>query len=203
MHKHENDGSEHEPEKIDTSTGYERSDVKITGILVFLISLGVFVVVVGVLAYGMGKVLNAYMNKQDGPNSKWTKTVEVRQLGNLPSSPELQNKLAEMTQRFPTPRLQTDDGNQDIADLHAREDLLLDNYTWADRAQGKVRIPIDRAMELLAQRGLPVAPKVEHAPLLTGDYEPVAAVPLTSGFARTGYEQDQAAARKVEAGGQK
>jgi hypothetical protein len=28
-------------------------------------------------------------------------------------------------------------------------------------------------------------------------------VPLTSGFARTGYEQDQAAARKVEAGGQK
>jgi len=159
--------------------------------------------VAGVLSYGIGKVINAHMAKEDGPRSKWTSTVDVRPLGNLPSSPELQNKLAEMTQRFPTPRLQTDDGNQDIADLHAREDLLLDNYTWADRAQGKVRIPIDRAMELLAQRGLPVAPKVEHAPLLTGDYEPVAAVPLTSGFARTGYEQDQAAARKVEAGGQK
>ncbi len=95
---------------------------------------------------------------------------------------------------FPTPRLQTDDGNQDVADLHAREDLLLENYSWADRAQGKVRIPIERAMELIAQRGLPVAPAVEHAPLLTGEKKPVMAVPLTNGFARTGYELDQAQA---------
>ena len=45
-----------------------------------------------------------------------------------------------------------------MADLHAREDLLLNNYSWVDQAQGKVRIPIERAMELIAQRGLPVAP---------------------------------------------
>ncbi len=38
------------------------------------------------------------MNREDGPNSKWTKTVDVRELGNMPSSPELQNKIAEMTQ---------------------------------------------------------------------------------------------------------
>ena len=37
-----------------------------------------------------------------------------------------------MTQQFPTPRLETDDGNQDLADLHAREDLLLDYYSWVD-----------------------------------------------------------------------
>ena len=87
----------------------------------------------------------------------------MRQLGNLPSSPELQNKVAELTQTFPTPRLQTDDGNQDVADLHAREDLLLDNYSWIDQSEGKVRIPIERAMELIAQRGLPVAPAVHDA----------------------------------------
>jgi hypothetical protein len=193
----------HEPVKIDASKGFEQTDVRISGIVVFLTALAIFVAVAGVLAYGIGKVINAHMAKEDGPRSKWASTVDVRPLGSMPSSPEMQNKLAEMTQRFPTPRLQTDDGNQDIADLHAREDLLLDNYTWTDRAQGKVRIPIDHAMELLAQRGLPVAPKVEHAPLLTGDYEPEVALPLTSGFARTGYEQDQTAARKVEAGGQK
>ena len=34
-----------------------------------------------------------------------------------------------MTQTFPTPRLDIDDGNQDTADLHAREDLLLDHYS--------------------------------------------------------------------------
>ncbi len=75
-----------------------------------------------------------------------------------------------------------------------REDLLLDNYSWVDQSQGKVRIPIERAMELIAQRGLPVAPAVQQQPLMTGDSEPTVAVPLTNGFARTGYEQDQAAA---------
>ncbi len=70
------------------------------------------------------------------------------QLGNLPNNPELQNKVAELTQKFPTPRLQIDDGNQDVADLHAREDLLLENYSWVDQSKGMVRIPIERAMEI-------------------------------------------------------
>jgi len=51
-------------------------------------------------------------------------------------------------------------------------------------------------MELVAQRGLPVADKVDHAPLLTGDVEPTVVVPLTNGFVRTGFEQEQAAAVK-------
>jgi hypothetical protein len=51
-------------------------------------------------------------------------------------------------------------------------------------------------MELIAQRGLPVAPAVEQAPLMTGDKKPVVAVPLTNGFARTGYEQDQRRRRR-------
>ena len=149
------------PEKVDASQGYERSDVGVTGIVVFVASLFIFVAVCGVLCYGIGKVIDARMNKEDGPNSKWTKTVDVRQLGNFPSSPELQNKMAEITQSFPTPRVQTDNGNQDIADLHAREDLLLSNYTWVDESKGTVRIPIERAMELIAQRGLPVAKPVQ------------------------------------------
>jgi len=188
----------HGPKDIDASAGYEQTDVKVTGIVVFLTALAIFVAVSGVLSYGIGKVINARMNKEDGPNSKWTKTADVRQLGNLPSSPELQNKVAEITKSFPTPRLQTDDGNQDVTDLHAREDLLLDNYSWVDQSQGKVRIPIERAMELIAQKGLPVAPPVQQAPLMAGDQKPAIAAPLTSGFARTGYEVDQAAAQAAE-----
>ena len=199
MHKPENHGSEHEPEKIDTSAGFEQSDVKITGILVFITALSIFVVVTAILCYGIGKVINARMNKEDGPNTRWTKTVDVRQLGNLPNNPDLQNKVAELTQQFPTPRVQVDDGNQDVADLHAREDLLLDNYSWADPARTKVRIPIERAMQLIAQRGLPVAPAIQTAPLLTGDSTPKLQVPLTDGFARTGFEQEEAAAQAIQA----
>jgi hypothetical protein len=194
------------PEKVDASLGYERSDVGVTGILVFVVALTIFVVVGGVLCYGIGKVINARMNKEDGPNSKWTKTVDVRQLGNFPSSPELQNKMAEITQSFPTPRVQSDDGNQDVADLHAREDLLLSNYTWVDESKGTVRIPIERAMELIAQRGLPVAQPVQAQALMTGDSTPTVPVPLTNGFARTAFEQEEAAqetATKTEQAGQK
>src|ERR1700722_15273773 len=188
----------HGPKDTGAPAGYEQSPVRVTGILVFLISLFIFVGVCGIVTWGMGKLINAHLNKEDGPNNKWTKTAEIRELGNLPSSPEMQNKIAEITRTFPTPRVQTDDGNQDVADLHAREDLLLDNYTWVDQSQGKVRIPIERAMQIIAQKGLPVAPAVQQSPLLAGDQKPTITVPLTSGFARTGYEQDQAAAQKAE-----
>jgi len=177
-------------EKIDASPGYEPSDVGVTGIVVFITALAIFVAVAGVLCYGIGKVLNARMTKEDGPTGKWSKTVDVRQLGNMPSSPEMQNKMAEITESFPTPRVQSDDGNQDIADLHAREDLLLSNYTWVDESKGTVRIPIERAMELIAQRGLPVTPAVQTQAQMTGDSTPKVAVPLTNGFARTAYEQE-------------
>jgi hypothetical protein len=185
------------PEEVDASKGYEATDVRVSGILVFLVALSIFAAVTAAMAYGVGKMLDARMAKEDGPPSKWAKTVDVRQLGDMPNSPELQNKVATLMQQYPTPRLQTDDGAQDIADLHAREDLLLNSYSWVDQSQGKVRIPIERAMDLIAQRGLPVAPTIEQAPLMTGDLKPQVLFPLTSGFARTGYELDQAEAQAV------
>lgn len=199
MHTHNDEPEDHKPEEIDASLGYERSDVRVTGIVVFLTALSIFVAVTGVVAYGMGKLIHAYLNKEDGPNTKWTKTVQVRELGNMPNNPELQKKMAEMTQAFPTPRVQTDDGNQDVTDLHLREDLLLEHYSWVDRGQGTVRIPIERAMALMAARGLPVAPATAPVARMTGDGQPEMQTPLTNGFARTGYEQDQAAAETAEA----
>jgi hypothetical protein len=193
-----NEPDGNKPEEVDASKGYEATDVRVSGILVFLVALSIFAAVTAAMAYGVGKMLDARMAKEDGPVSKWTKTVDVRQLGDMPNSPELQNKVATLMQQYPTPRLQTDDGAQDVADLHAREDLLLNNYSWVDQSQGKVRIPIERAMELIAQRGLPVATTVEQAPLMTGDLKPQVTFPLTSGFARTSYELDQAEAQAVE-----
>ncbi len=198
-HDHPDPGHEPEKHEIDASLGYERSDANVVGIVVFLTALAIFAAVTGLLCYGIGKVINAHLNKEDGPNSKWTKTVDVRQLGNMPSSPALQNRVAELTQTFPTPRLQTDDGAQDITVLHAREDLLLSNYSWVDQSKGTVRIPIERAMELIAQRGLPVAPPVDVQPPMTGDNRPTITAPLTYGFARTSFEQAEAQQEAVRA----
>lgn len=199
MHKPENQELHPDREHIDIEAGFEQSDVKITGILVFLASLGIFVAVTGVLCFGIGKVINARMNHEDGPNNKWTQTVNIRQLGNMPSSPELQNKVAELAQQFPTPRVQTDDGNQDVADLHARENLLLDNYTWVDAGHTRVRIPVERAMELIVKNGIQVAPTVQLPAPMTGDERPTVHAPLTSGFAPTGFEQEAARSAAAEA----
>jgi len=47
----------------------------------------------------------------------------------------------------------------DLQVLQAREDELLNTYGWTDPNRGIVRIPIDRAIDLVAQRGLPAATK--------------------------------------------
>jgi hypothetical protein len=57
-------------------------------------------------------------------------------------------------QRPPEPRLQADPA-ADLAALRASEDARLHGYAWVDRAAGRVRIPIERAMALLAEDGTP------------------------------------------------
>ena len=45
-----------------------------------------------------------------------------------------------------------------------QEEQTLHSYGWVDQQAGVVRIPIDRAMELLAQRGLPTRPQAGVVP---------------------------------------
>ena len=122
----------------------------------------------------------------------------------LASNPEMQQReLQRMTTNFPSPRLDIDDGNQATADLHAREDLLLNHYSEIPGQKGAIRIPIARAMELIAQRGLPVNGAAANTGVqMAGDMPAAVTAPLTSGFARTGYELDvmEARAQKMSYG---
>jgi hypothetical protein len=54
----------------------------------------------------------------------------------------------------PAPRLQTNP-TSDWRQLLQAENAKLNSYGWIDKTAGVIRIPIDRAMDLLAQRGLP------------------------------------------------
>ena len=46
-------------------------------------------------------------------------------------------------------------------EIHATEEQNLNSYGWVDQAHGVVRLPIDRAMDLLVERGLPARPQKE------------------------------------------
>ncbi|MFT4114953.1 hypothetical protein [Silvibacterium sp.] len=199
----ENDAHGHPSPEMDSSLreGYEVTDISTQGVTVFLVGLAVCIGVFFLVCFGLGKVIHYGLAKTDGPVNKWNaSSVEpAGKLRNMEPAPvQEQQQLHELTQKFPTPRLETDDGNQDLADLHRREDLLLDHYSWVDASHTKVRIPIDQAMALIAQRGLPVAPAAANAePLMTGDAKPVVHVPLTDGFAPTAFEQEENSTAKL------
>lgn len=170
--------------------GYETQDVNVKGIVYFLGGLLLSVAVFFGLCLVLGKVINKNLVEADGAPDKWHQYGATRTTNreNLVDNPALQQKVsAEIANSFPTPQLDTDDGNQATADLHAREDLLL-NYYSTDK--GTTRIPIGAAMALIAQRGLGAAPAASTTTLMAGDAKPEIHAPLTSGFARTGYELD-------------
>ncbi|GBD24914.1 hypothetical protein HRbin30_00228 [bacterium HR30] len=58
----------------------------------------------------------------------------------------------------PAPRLQPAP-IKDLLELRAWEDDQLHQYGWVDKANGIARIPIDRAIEILASKGLPARPE--------------------------------------------
>jgi hypothetical protein len=113
--------------------GHERKDVDVPAIftiafLLLLSCIAIFIVVTLLMRYF----------KAHEP------AVTAGQV-NIPST---------RVEEFPQPRLEVKPG-AGLAELRAAEDADLNSYGWIDRKAGKVRIPIDRAMQLLLDRGLP------------------------------------------------
>lgn len=54
----------------------------------------------------------------------------------------------------PEPRLQADPQGDLVAHTKAA-DAVLSSYGWIDRSRGVVQVPIQRAIELMAERGIP------------------------------------------------
>ncbi len=112
---------------------HEKSDASTRPIFRFVAGLAVFVAV----AMFVMALLYGYFTKRetalDTPLSPLAKEAPVKSSG-----PQLQ----------PNPRTE-------LETLHRGEDAQLNGYGWVDQPQGLVRIPIERAMELVAERGLP------------------------------------------------
>ena len=109
--------------------GYEKRDISVGAVAIFAVSLVVALIVIHYLALGAFHHLAAQSPVY------------------LPPSP-----LATTREDFTGPRLLVNQ-KQDMETFRASEDMLLNNYGWVDRTQGLVHIPIDRAIDLLAQQG--------------------------------------------------
>jgi len=173
------DPETYHPQQSYAAKQLSRYDMQVAGVVVYVVAMAMLFVVALVLMLF------------------WNETAtQAHAQSRAAATAGQQNKLAELTQPLPQPEMRAEDVNDDIAQLHAREDLLLANYTRVDGKPGKVRIPVGRAMALMAQRGLPTAAAMPSASLMTGDSKLAVAQPLTSGFAPTENEQAQARAQR-------
>jgi len=199
------EGHEQHHKPVDSEhPGYELTDVNVGGTLVFVAGLLGSVLVLFVFCFVLAKVYYRAIEKNDGPADHWHQTQisdsmrpPQQPVQGMVANPEIkQQQVQALTETFPQPRMEDDDGNQETADLHAREDLLLEHTSAVDGKAGVVRIPIGRAMELLAQRGLAVAPQAAAAAPMTGDGSNAVSAPLTNGVALTGFEQAERKTRE-------
>jgi hypothetical protein len=77
-----------------------------------------------------------------------------RGLNRARSGSERASRIGASERIAAAPVLQTD-AAAELRALRSKEDAMLESYGWIDRKAGVIRIPIERAIELTAERGLP------------------------------------------------
>lgn len=120
------------PETSDAQRGHERKDADVFSLFM----------VAGLVFCSIGLVLLVCWGLMH--------FLTLRQNAREKVSP----KVTEARAEFPEPRLQTQPGGE-LQKRRAREEAELNSYGWVDRKAGLVRIPIERAMQLITERGLP------------------------------------------------
>lgn len=128
------------------NAGYEQKDISSAGVLYFLLGLAV----AGLLVYFIVDGLYHFLDQRSAAEQ-------------APVNPLVTNAPTDTRQiprdypqdTFPNPKLEEDERGQ-LNGIRLTEEETLSTYDWIDKSAGTVRIPIDRAMDLIAQRGLPV-----------------------------------------------
>ncbi|HVI10343.1 MAG TPA: hypothetical protein VND65_18790 [Candidatus Binatia bacterium] len=139
-----NDASK--PEYVAGHGGYERQDLKASGVIGFFVVLGLAVVA---CVFGL-RVMFTYLD-------------HLSRTGQPPVNPLVEHVPADTRHVprgypqgvFPSPQLEEDERGQ-LNSVILQEEQKLNSYGWVDEPAGVVHIPIDRAMDLLVQKGLPV-----------------------------------------------
>lgn len=127
---------------------FERRDISAKGIVYFLAGLAAVTLLIVVFLVGFYDWLDK-REKARQPAVNPLATNIPADTRKLPVGYEDYLK-----QNFPQPQLEIDERNQ-LDRIRIDEEQTLNSYGWIDEKAGTVHIPIERAMDLLAQRGLP------------------------------------------------
>ena len=115
--------------------GYEQSDTGARIIVYSVIGLTVGMVIVCLIVVALFKGFQELLPK-DAPASRMANTQVY------PPEPRLQEHPAD-----------------EIKALRQRNDEVLNRYAWVDQKAGVVRLPIEKAIDIMAKRGFPTRPE--------------------------------------------
>jgi hypothetical protein len=131
---------------------YEHQDLRPGAVYAFLIALAIATAMIAAAIMGVYK-FGAFEESSHQPRQ------------NPMVQPEADTARIDPSQmtKFSQPRLETNE-RVEINEFRLKEEQRLNSYGWVDQPGGTVRIPIDQAMKLIAQRGLPTTPKTGEVP---------------------------------------
>ncbi len=128
---------------------YERRDIGVGAVLYFLLGLALFILICSLVVSGVFHYLEKRSNAAQAPVSPMITHAPV-------DTRKLPTDYREyLKQNFPSPQLEIDERTQ-LDKIRLHEEERLSTYDYIDKQSGTIRIPIERAMDLIAQRGLPV-----------------------------------------------
>jgi hypothetical protein len=141
------DNRKHEPSAAHGS--YEHQDLQPTGIVYFLLALAVVTVACIFALEGLYTYLDHRERSSQTPVNPLLTNLPEDTRRVAPGYPQ---------EAFPNPKLEEDERTQ-LNSIRTNEEKELYSYGWVDEKAGTLHIPIDRAMDLIVQRGLPVRPQ--------------------------------------------
>ena len=136
----------------DARDGYEHEDFSTGAIVGSLVGLAVMCIVSFFIVVGMYHYLESTQMDHVAANPMVPMKPDTRHMTSNPKSNDPMDVME--VEAFPKPRLQRDDVQEMREQLYG-EEAKLQSYGWVDKDSGEARIPINRAMELVAARGLP------------------------------------------------
>jgi hypothetical protein len=141
-------GSELQHGSPQQNGGFERQDLQPRGVIYFLLGLGIATVICLFVLKGVYGFLDQRERALQPPVSPLITNAPEDTRHIAPAYPET---------AFPNPRLEENERDQ-LSGFLTKEEQTLYSYGWVDEKEGIVRIPIERAMDLIVERGLPVRP---------------------------------------------
>jgi hypothetical protein len=148
------------PENTTGNGGYERRDIGAAGVLYFLLGLAVSGLLVYFVVDGIYHFLDKRSEAEQAPVNPLVTNVPT-DTRHIPPEYKTDSESADyekyLEKNFPAPQLESNERTE-LNNVRLREENLLSTYDYIDKNTGTVRIPIDRAMDLIVQR-LPVRPE--------------------------------------------